>query len=110
MKKQVMIAMMTLIPMTSFAKVADFGSMISENAAAQKQLHESVRGNLQETREIAAKPEAREKIVIVEASSTSYNSPTNKDFMRFAKEKSAAQPAQDKQFDRLANEIRSMDQ
>ncbi|WP_413556986.1 hypothetical protein [Bdellovibrio sp. HCB209] len=108
MKKQVLIALMTLIPMTSFAKVADFGSMITENAAAQKELHESVRGNLQETREVVAKD--REKIVIVEAKGTSYNSPTNKEMLRFAKEKSSAAPSQDKQFDRLANEIRSMDQ
>ncbi|WP_413578757.1 hypothetical protein ACLVWU_09460 [Bdellovibrio sp. HCB290] len=110
MKKQVLIAMMTLIPMTSFAKVADFGSMISENAAAQKELHHAVRDNLQDTREVA-KSGAREKIVIVEATGTSYNSPTNKEFMRFAKERTAAEPAaKDMQFDRLANEIRNMDQ
>ncbi|MEK2688757.1 hypothetical protein [Bdellovibrio sp. GT3] len=106
MKKQVLIAMMTLIPMTSFAKVADFGSMISENAAAQKELHHAVRENLHDSREVAKK----EKIVIVEASGSSYSSPTNKDFLRFAKEKTAAQPDKDMQFDRLANEIRNMDQ
>lgn len=110
MKKQVMIALMTLIPMTSFAKVADFGSMISENAAAQRELHESVRDNLHETREVVAKAQPREKIVVVEATGTSYNSPTNKDFMRFEKEKRMAKPTKDPSFERLANEMRSLDQ
>ena len=78
MKKQVMIALMTLIPMTSFAKVADFGSMISENAAAQRELHESVRDNLHETREVVAKAQPREKIVVVEAKPDAY-----REFARF---------------------------
>lgn len=110
MKKQLLIAAMTLIPAMSFAKVADFGELITENVKAQNELHETVRHNIDDAREVAAKQPVRERIVVVENSGTSFNAPTRKDMLVFKKEKTDHRASETKQFERLANEIHSLDQ
>lgn len=109
MRKQLIIAAMTLIPAMSFAKVSDFSEMISENVKAQNELHETVRHNVDDAREVAAK-NVRQRIVVVENSGTSYNAPTRKDMLVFKKEKTDFRASEGKSFERLANEIHSLEQ
>jgi len=104
MKKQVLISVITLIPVVSLAKVSDFNAMISENMKEQTQLHDTVKSNVNEARGVA---DGRERVVIVEKTTASYNSPTRKDLLAFKKEKKNYQPSEHKQFERLANEIHS---
>lgn len=113
MKKQVVIAVMTLIPALSFAKISDFDAMINENAKAQTELHTSVKTNLHDAKagtEEHKLREARERIVVVENSGVSYNAPTKKDMLAFKKERRLHRASEEKQFDRLANEIRAGDE
>ena len=113
MKKQAMIAVMTLIPAVSFAKISDFDAMINDNVKAQSELHTSVKTNLkdakEETQEARLK-DPRERIVVVENSGVSYNAPTKKDMLAFKKERRLHRASEEKQFDRLANEIRHGDE
>ncbi|UXR63520.1 hypothetical protein EZJ49_10580 [Bdellovibrio bacteriovorus] len=111
MKKQALIAVMTLIPAISFAKISDFNALISENTKAQSELHHTVQSNLEATRDkVAAQEKIRERIVVVENSGTSYNAPTRKDLLAFKKEKSNHRASEEKQFERLATEIRGIDE
>jgi hypothetical protein len=109
MKKQLIIAIVSLIPAIGFAKT-DFGSIIADNVKAQDELHQAVRHDVDEARGTVAKKDVRERIVIVENSGVSYNAPTNKSLLAFKKEKTNFRPSEAKQFDRLANEIHSVDQ
>lgn len=107
MKNQIVVAIAMMIPTIGFAKVADFNALITENVKAQTELHDSVKGNMAETRQAVADANRRERIVIVENSGTSYNSPTKKDMLVFQKEKT--QYRADEGFDRLATEIRDQE-
>lgn len=110
MKKQILIAMLTLVtlvPAMSFAKITDFDALITENSKAQKELHSNLKGNIKEAREEAAQANVRERIVVVENSGTSYNAPTKTDLLAFKKEKRSHRASEEKQFERLANEMRS---
>lgn len=109
MKKQILVAMVTLIPALSFAKITDFGDLITENAKVQKELHSNLKGNLNEAREAADASDVRERIVVVENSGGSYNAPTRADLLAFKKEKRTHRASEEKQFERLANEIHSSD-
>lgn len=108
MKKQVLVAIMTLVPAISFAKIQDFNALISENVKAQNELHQSVQANVETTREQIAAQNIRERIVVVENSGESYNAPTRKDLLAFKKEKRSHRASEQKQFDRLATEINSL--
>lgn len=110
MKKQVVIAVMTLIPAISFAKISDFNALITDNVKAQSELHHTVQDNLGATREKLAAQNVRERIVVVENSGSSYNAPTRKDLLAFKKEKINHRASEKKQFDRLATEIRSIEE
>lgn len=113
MKKQVLIAVMTLIPAVSFAKISDFDAMINENVKAQNELHSTVKTNLHEAKsatEEGALNVPRDRIVVVENSGVSYNAPTKKDMLAFKKERRNHRASESKQFDRLANEIRAGDE
>ncbi|MGE5085725.1 MAG: hypothetical protein ACM3MG_05445, partial [Bacillota bacterium] len=98
MKKQLLIAAMTLIPAMSFAKVEDFSEMIAENAKSQTELHETVRHSIDDAREVAGNTKTHERIVIVEKSGTSFNAPTRKDMLVFKKEKTAYRASESKSF------------
>lgn len=111
MKKQLLVSVMVLIPAISFAKEkVDFGDLISENSRAQSELHSTVKHNLEEAREIAAAVKMRERIVVVENSGVSYNAPTDQELLAFKKERSHHRASEDKQFERLANEISSFEE
>lgn len=106
MKKQLLVTVIALIPAMSFAKEkVDFGDLISENSKAQTELHSTIKNNLEEAREIAAAAQMRERIVVVENTGGSYNAPTNSELLAFRKEKSHHRASEEKQFERLANEI-----
>lgn len=113
MKKQLLIAAMTLIPAMSFAKISDFDAMINDNVKAQNELHSTVKTNLNEAKsatEEGALQVPRERIVVVENSGVSYNSATKDDLKKFKKERRSHRASEDKQFKRLANEIRASDE
>ena len=109
MKKQMMILALTLLPAISFAKVTDFDDIITENFKAQSELHTTVKGNINEARtaDENTKEQPRERIVVVEKSGTRYNSPTKADLLAFKKEKRSHRASEEKQFERLANEMRN---
>ncbi|WII71048.1 hypothetical protein QJS83_11305 [Bdellovibrio sp. 22V] len=109
MKKQVLVTVIAMIPAMSFAKVSDFNALITENVKAQNELHSTVKTNLNEARDAADASAMRERIVIVENSGTSYNATTKKDLLAFKKEKTHHRASEEKQFERLANEINSSD-
>jgi hypothetical protein len=100
--KQVIVAIMVLIPAISFAKVEDFNQMISDNMKAQDQLHADVKNNIDSSRVATQK---HEKIVVVEGTGTSYNAHTNKDLLTFKKEQTNYKTSDKTQTDRVAGEI-----
>lgn len=107
--KQIIIALALMIPAMSFAKVSDFNEMITENSNAQSQLHADVRGNLKMAQD---EIQVRQRLVVVEAkghSNDSFNAPTRKDMLAFKKEKVSHRPSEEKQFERLASELRLED-
>lgn len=105
MKKQLLVTVIALVPAMGFAKVSDFNAMIADNVKEQNQLHSEVKNNV-----IEARDTARERIVIVENESASYNAPTRKDLLAFKKEKKNYAPSQKQEFERLANEIHLSDE
>lgn len=109
MKKQAIIAILSLIPAVSMAKISDFNALIGENVKAQSELHNSVQSQLNEARDKVAAEKIRERIVIVENSAGSYNAPTRKDLLAFKKEKTNHRVSEKKQFERLATEIREVE-
>ncbi|MNK96848.1 hypothetical protein D3C87_1171580 [compost metagenome] len=109
MKKQILFAVVAMIPVLSFAKVADFNALITDNMKAQTELHTTVTGNMAETRKAVADANIKERIVIVENSGTSYNSPTKKDMLAFKKEKTFYRASDMDSLDRVATEIRDQD-
>lgn len=109
MKKQLLITALMLIPAMSFAKVSDFNELISESVKSQNELHSAVQGNMEDARDAAAAAKVRERIVVVENSGVSYNSPSRKDLLAFKKEKRSHRASEEKQFERLANEVHSAD-
>ncbi|MNT78683.1 hypothetical protein D3C72_2179360 [compost metagenome] len=62
-----------------------------------------------ETRKAVADANIKERIVIVENSGTSYNSPTKKDMLAFKKEKTFYRASDMDSLDRVATEIRDQD-
>ena len=96
-----------LFPAASFAEV-DFGKLIQENKKAQEDLHQGLRENLNEARKVVINP-SRERIVVVEEKGTSYTAPTNKEVMRFEKERIHHRSSENANFNRVASEINSLD-
>jgi hypothetical protein len=109
MKKQILFAVVAVIPALSFAKVADFNALISDNMKAQTELHSTVTGNMADTRKAVADTNIKERIVIVENSGSSYNSPTKKDMLAFKKEKTFYRASDMNSLDRVATEINDQD-
>lgn len=108
MKKQILTAIIAMIPAMSFAKISDFDGLITENAKIQQDLHSKVKHSINGARNVVANSNVRERIVIVENSGQSYNSPTSKNMMAFKKEKTFHRASEEKNFDRLATEISSL--
>lgn len=108
MKKQIFVVIVAMFPALSFAKVTDFNALISENTQAQKELHSTVKSNVKDAREVAELGGKREKVVVVESASGSYNAPTKKDLLVFEKEKSYHRASDSQQMNRFATELSSM--
>ncbi len=107
MKKQILTAVIALIPSLGFAKVADFNALISENMNAQQELHTELADSLQTSRKAVQKKNQRHRIVIVEEKGSSYNAPTRKDLLAFKKEKVQHRANDKKMQERFANELNS---
>ncbi|MBC7740814.1 MAG: hypothetical protein H7061_01360 [Bdellovibrionaceae bacterium] len=101
--KTTLMALSLLTSLTSFAKVADFNTIIEENTKAQASLHTSLKDNLELAR-MAVQRESQEKY-IVDRASDGINVPTNKGFLKFAKEKSSYRASESVQQKRLAQEL-----
>ncbi len=93
----------------ALAKVSDFNSLINENTRSQKELHNSLKQNLE-----VAETEAKQKNIeqtqleekyVVENSQSTVNVPTSKSFLTFTKEKKYHRPSAAQQQKRLAEEM-----
>lgn len=104
MKKQIMIVMTLGLALNAQAKFNGFNELIIENSKAQNELHGSLKEKLGDTR--MAVSEERKAQLIVDAPAT-YNIPTNKAFMTFAKEKSYYQLSEKQVQKKLAQEVDS---
>ena len=110
MKKQILATVIVMMPALGFAKVSDFNAIIADNMKEQTQLHNTVQGEVIEARQVSRKTNVRDRIVIVENSSTTYNAPTKKDLLKFKKEKQGYSASQQEQLGRLANEIHNSEE
>lgn len=108
MKKALMIALMSLVPAVSLAKITDFNAMINENSKAQRELHKEVRNSAEETR-AALHDERKEPIVVVETERIDVNVPSGKNLLRFQKEIVDHKDEKKAGENRLANEFNSVD-
>ena len=87
----------------SWAKVADFHSLITENISAQNELHGEVRKQMKVTQDsLNPGPAAT---MVVESDQTQINSPTSKKMLRYRKETAAKTVSPKKQMDRLSQEF-----
>jgi hypothetical protein len=98
------------IPLLSWAKVANFNSLIEENSQAQKSLQHSL---ATPPPEIATEPAenalGENNMNTVVLSNISYNAPTDKKALKFKKELTQRRASDKKDQERLAEEIKSMD-
>ena len=104
MTKLILITLTLGLALNTQAKMNDFNDLIAENSKAQTELHGSLKEKLGETR-VAAQQERKAQL-IVDAPAT-FNVPTNKDFLTFAKEKSSYKVSDKKMQIKLAQEIDS---
>ena len=87
----------------SWAKVADFHSLITENISAQNELHGEVRKQMKVTQENLNPGPA--STMVVESDQTQINSPTSKKMLRYRKETASKNQSQKKQMDRISQEF-----
>lgn len=105
MKKAFVILALSL-PFGAFAKISDFNALIKENSAAQKELHQEVKANVDEGR-MAAQDEEKSSTLADTDGEATVNVRSNKNFLRFKKEIVDHQ-VEGKDMDRrLANELNS---
>jgi hypothetical protein len=98
-----------MIPAVSSAKVEDFNAMISENAQSQQSLRTELKDQMDSTRQAQMKAPQREMIEVA-SDWHSHNSPTRKSMLTFQKESVEHRPSEAKQMQRLANEIKALDE
>ncbi|MFZ4402686.1 MAG: hypothetical protein ACOYOK_01175 [Pseudobdellovibrionaceae bacterium] len=92
------------------ARVADFNNMINENMEAQDKLHKTLKSNIKSTEQALNQKLTKEKTVVVESESPSYNSPTKKSLLTVRKEKEFHRGTPMKQkLEKIANEVNSSD-
>lgn len=96
-----------MIPAISSAKVEDFNAMINENQNAQMQLRNELKEQMNETRQ--AQMPKKEMIEVANAFDSSVNAPTKKSMTTYEKEMVHYRPSEEKQMNRLANEIKAAD-
>ncbi len=105
MKTVNLIFAVLMVSQVSQAKVSDFNSLINENIKSQNALHKEVNDTMKLVK-ADLKNAPKEKIVIVE--SQSYNAPSRK--MQFKKETKYFQASDKKNMDRMATEVKEMNQ
>lgn len=109
MKKQIIVAILSLVPTMGFAKISDFNAMISENVKSQKDLHSMIKHNVHEAQVAAQTQEdKREKIVLIDNNVETYNAPSRKGLTVFEKEKTFHRASENRQLDRIATEVSSL--
>jgi hypothetical protein len=91
-----------LISLNVQAKVADFHSLIVENNKAQVDLHSNIDQQMDITRLAVMNGQGK---YIVDNGQETVNVPTNKNMLKFAKEKSFFRPNEAVQQKRLAEEL-----
>lgn len=96
-----------MIPAISSAKVEDFNAMINESNQAQTQLRNELKGQMNETRQAQMKP--KEVVEVASDFGNNFNSPTKKSMTTYEKEMVHYRPSEEKQMNRLANEIKAAD-
>jgi hypothetical protein len=107
--KMVLVIGTLLLSAVAFAKtkVTDFNDIIEENNKAQKIMHNQIQQNLDETQQIIADLKAKHVETMV-AEGETINVPTDKNLLKFAKEKQHYQPSKEVNDKRLAQEIDDM--
>ena len=107
--KSVLVVGTLLASVSSFAKAktTDFNDIIEENNRAQKLMHNQIQQNMDETQQIIAELKANRTETVV-ADSDTINVPTDKNLLRFTKEKQHYQPSKEANDKRLAQEIDDM--
>ena len=104
MTKLILITLTLGLALNAQAKLNDFNDLIDENSKAQTELHGSLKDKLGQTR-VAVQAE-RQAQLIVDAPAT-FNVPTNKAFLTFAKEKSSYKLSEKQMQKKLAQEVDS---
>lgn len=90
-------------------KATDFNDIIEQNNSAQKAMHSQIKQNMDETQALVATLKAeRAEVVVASDENNSINVPTNKDMLKFTKEKQRFQPSRAESDKRLAQELEDM--
>lgn len=107
--KTVLVVGTLLASISSLAKtkVTDFNDIIEQNNKAQKLMHNQIQQNMDETQQILADLKAKHPEAVV-ADGETINVPTDKNLLKFTKEKQHYQPSKDANDKRLAQEIDDM--
>ena len=107
--KTVLVVGTLLVSVSSFSKTkaTDFNDIIEENNKAQKLMHNQIQQNMDETQQIIADLKAKHTETVV-ADGETINVPTDKNLLKFTKEKQHYQPSKEENDKRLAQEIDDM--
>ena len=89
-------------------KATDFNDIIEQNNLSQKSMHSQIKQNMQETQAVMLALKQARVEVVVASDSNSINVPTNKDLLKFTKEKQRFQPSRAETDKRLAQELEDM--
>lgn len=90
------------------SKATDFNDIIEQNNSSQKAMHSQIKQNMDETQALVATLKAERTEVIVASENETINVPTNKDMLKFTKEKQRFQPSRAESDKRLAQELEDM--
>ena len=107
--KTVLVVGTLLVSVSSFSKTkaTDFNDIIEENNKAQKLMHNQIQQNMDETQQIIADLKAKHTETVV-ADGETINVPTDKNLLKFTKEKQHYQPSKEENDKRLAQEMDDM--
>ncbi len=107
--KNFLITLILASTATGFAKTkaTDFNDIIEQNNLAQKAMHTQIKHNMDETQALVASLK-QERVEVVASDNETINVPTNKDMMKFTKEKQRYQPSRAENDKRLAQELEDM--
>lgn len=109
--KTSVLALAFILGSNAFAKVGDFNAMIKENMTQQSALRESINQQINTKPEVQVVETNTRTKTTMEVSNeiTAYNPKTPTDMLTFKKERSQFRASNQKQQDRLAEELRESD-